>query len=209
MPSPAGRRRIAPALLDGALIMVVMIAGVQFVRERIPKKEMLSRDEWKQLTEPSVAHSNGRTLVEFIDYECPACAAMESTLDSLESTTDLKLTRYIRHFPLPGHRRAVDAAAAAVCAAAQGKRKQMHTLLLERQATFDSLSLVDLAYESGINDTSTFRRCISSDSVRRVIDADVALGKSLRIRATPTFVLDREVSVGLAPDALSAFVRAH
>lgn len=203
------RRTAVARLLDVALMAAVLILGVQYVRARYPRSEVLSRSEWRELLSDTPANPAGHTLVEFIDYQCPVCAALEGVLDSIETHSQGRLRRVLRHFPLPANRFAFGAASAAICAAAQGKQRTMHKVLLQRQADFDSVSFVALAGESGVGDTSRFRHCMTSDSVRLVIEADVSLGRKLHLRGTPTFVLEREVSVGLAPDAFTEFVRTR
>src|SRR4029077_18663377 len=66
------------------------------------------------------------TVVEFADYECPACQAVAPELQQL--VTDGSITLVYRYFPLPQHSLAVLAAQAAQAATLQGKFWPMHDL---------------------------------------------------------------------------------
>ena len=68
-------------------------------------------------------------LVEFSDFQCPACAAFAPTVEKLITENQDRLLFAYRHFPLPQHTAAIPAARAAVAAGNQGKFWEMHTPL--------------------------------------------------------------------------------
>src|SRR6478609_1380375 len=61
------------------------------------------------------------TVVEFGDYQCPACAMAQPTVKQLLSTYSGRVNFVFRHFPLPQHSNAIPAAMAAEAAGTQGK----------------------------------------------------------------------------------------
>jgi len=78
------------------------------------------------------------TVVEFADYECPACQAVAPELQQL--VTDGSITLVYRYFPLPQHSLAVLAAQAAQAATLQGKFWPMHDLLFSTHAAWENMS---------------------------------------------------------------------
>lgn len=136
-------------------------------------------------------------VVEFFDYECPACGQFHPVVEDLRERYDGQITFAVRYFPLPSHPNAVPAALAAEAAAQQDEFEAMHALLFERQdqwagtddaaATFrgyaDELGLDLDAYDAAIADPATLER------IQRDRDAAVALGAP----STPTFFVDGEL----------------
>ncbi|HLK36961.1 MAG TPA: DsbA family protein [Polyangiaceae bacterium] len=136
------------------------------------------------------------TLVEFGDFECPACGWEEPILRNLlqEYPKDLRLV--FKNFPLTDiHPWAEGAALAAGCALPQGGFWQMHDLLFANQTALDAESLVIYANTAGL-DVGAWRRCMVSSPPAQVVAADLALGTSLEVDATPTFVLNGVRIVG-------------
>ena len=82
------------------------------------------------------------TLVEYGDYECPACGSLFQTIRQLHAKFGADVRLVFRHYPLSGiHPHAEKAAEAAEAAAAQGRFWEMHDLLFEHQ---DALRTRDL-----------------------------------------------------------------
>ena len=80
------------------------------------------------------------TVVEFSDFECPYCGAVQATLATVlpEYGTDVRVV--FEHFPLSLHPYARTTAIAAECAHAQGRFWQFHDLVFGGQAAlFDGL----------------------------------------------------------------------
>ena len=72
------------------------------------------------------------TLVEFSDFQCPACIAVSSAVNDLVERYPGKVRRVFKHFPLSMHPDATPAAAASMAAHIQGQfwpmRDQLFTL---------------------------------------------------------------------------------
>src|SRR5262245_28489769 len=86
--------------------------------------------DWDHMRGPADAQA---TLVEYGDYECPACGRVFALLRDMQAhTSGLKLV--YRHYPLSGiHKQAELAAEAAEAAGAQGRFWEMHDRLFENQ----------------------------------------------------------------------------
>src|SRR5687768_7544535 len=77
-------------------------------------------------------------LVEFSDFQCPACSAFAPTVRMLTDKYQDRLLCVYRHFPLPTHSCGKPAAYAAEAAALQGKFWEAETYLFARQASFSN-----------------------------------------------------------------------
>lgn len=128
-------------------------------------------------------------LVEFSDYQCPACGQFYPTVKKLtEKYKDSMLFVY-RNEPLPIHKMALPAARAAEAAASQGKYWEMHDALFVGQSQLSEAFISSKAAELGL-DMQKFTTDKQSSAVQKIIDTDVALGDSIGIDATPTFYLN-------------------
>jgi protein-disulfide isomerase len=112
-----------------------------------------------------------------------------------------------KDFPLPSHAGAVPAAEAARCAAAQGVFWEYHDLLYVAVPDFSRDDLVRYAGRLGI-DRKAFATCVDTRQFRKQVENDVAEGRALGVRGTPTFVINGTLVVGAQPiDAFREAVR--
>lgn len=135
-------------------------------------------------------------LVEFGDYQCPACAVYHPFVKQLLSDFPGKVNFVFRHFPLPQHKNANIASYAAEAAALQGKFWEMHNKIYETQATWSNLdnpkdTFIAYAVELGLN-KDKFQSDLDSDFVKNIIKRGLSDGKVAGISATPTFFLNGE-----------------
>ncbi|WP_341954227.1 thioredoxin domain-containing protein [Salinibacterium sp. TMP30] len=75
------------------------------------------------------------TVVEFLDFECEACAYFHPFVEELRAVYDGEINYVVRYFPLPIHRSGMDAAIAAEAAAQQGQFEGMYQHLFETQGS--------------------------------------------------------------------------
>jgi protein-disulfide isomerase len=135
------------------------------------------------------------TLVEFSDFQCPACGAYYPIVQQVIKDFTGKMNFVYRNFPLTDlHPNAQIAAQAAEAAGLQGKYWEMHDALFTKQNDWSaSTTPVDIfaqyATTFGLN-VDQFKKDIDSDTVKNKIANDVADGNTLGINATPTFYLD-------------------
>lgn len=138
------------------------------------------------------------TIIEYSDFQCPACAAFEPLVAQVSATYGDQLRVVYRHFPLYTlHKNAGAAAQAAEAAALQGKFWEMHDILFDRQNDWSELaSTTDMfaAYAGLIGlDVEQFKTDLASDAVRDRVKVDVSSGNAAGISATPTFYLNGKV----------------
>lgn len=141
------------------------------------------------------------TIVEFGDYQCPACAAAQSIVKKILSDYDGKINFVFRNFPLSVHPNAQKAAQAAEAAAAQGKFWEMHDKLYENQTTWSTVGdpqeiFIGYAGDLGI-DKDAFKKDINTNKYTGVINADANDGTKLGVDSTPTFFLNGNKIIGV------------
>lgn len=146
------------------------------------------------------------TIQIFADFQCPACIAFSKVIGPiLEShAASGKVVLEYRQYPLTSiHKNAYRDALAALCASDQKKYGNYKLALYaleekKRGAAISDDERIALALQTGITDKDGFAQCLTSDAKKSQVDADIALGDSLRISGTPTVLLDgRPMNLGV------------
>ena len=138
-------------------------------------------------------------IVEFSDFECPACRVAQPPLRSLMKVYDGKVRLVFKHFPFTMHHSARPAAIAAECAGRQGKFWPYHDLLYDRQEKWveekDNEALAAYAKELKL-DEAAWQACRKDPAVDAAVSADSQDGKNAWVGATPTFFINGKRFVG-------------
>lgn len=137
-------------------------------------------------------------LVEYGDYQCPACAAYHSVVKQVIDEYEDRILFVYRHFPLPQHRNAKMASYASEAAGVQEKFWEMHDFLYDNQSRWTTLSpsnfqsyLNDYAEEIGL-DVEKFVADMSNESIKLKVNSDLVGGQKIGVRGTPSFFLNNE-----------------
>src|SRR3989344_4283449 len=137
-------------------------------------------------------------VVEFGDYQCPACAYASPILQQLvKAYKDNQNVNFVfRNFPLPQHSNAMISAEAAEAARDQGKFLEMSEMLYDRQNEWSgnpkALELfAGFAKELGLN-VKTFTDSVSQEKFKDIINKDRSDGQALGVNSTPTFFINGE-----------------
>jgi protein-disulfide isomerase len=131
-------------------------------------------------------------LVEYGDFECPACGEVFPDLKRLKRDLADQLCFAFRHFPLVDkHPHAEMAAEAAEAAAAQDRFWAMHDALFEYQDRLSADEIHRVASRLGL-DSLRLSREVQNAAYRDRIREDVDLGLRAPIDGTPTFYLNGE-----------------
>ncbi len=140
------------------------------------------------------------TIVEFSDFQCPACRATQSVIEKALEVGDKKVRLIYRHFPLPTiHKNAMLAAVASEVAGEQDKFFSYHDLLFARQSEWDEAEdvrekLVGYAGELGM-DEQGFDESLDEERYMEVVNEDLRVARALGLLVTPSlFVEGRAVS---------------
>lgn len=135
------------------------------------------------------------TIVEFSDFQCPACKAARLVVDQILESYEGQVRFIYRHYPLISiHANAEEAARAAEAAHMQGKFFEYHDMLFDKQDSWSSernpeAIFVEYARDLGL-DTDQFSEDYQSSEVRDVVQNDLVMASSLKLQGTPTFFLN-------------------
>jgi protein-disulfide isomerase len=155
------------------------------------------------------------TIMEFADFECPACAAWSTVqkadvVQRLIETGQANLRFY--DFPLTSiHPNTIPAHTAAACAADQDKFWEMHDAIFRGQPEWAGNSrpkrfFERYAREVGL-DVGEWDTCYESGTHTPRILGNAREGERLGVRSTPSFVIGRRLVPGVLPyDQIKALV---
>lgn len=133
-------------------------------------------------------------LVEFGDYQCPACGAYHTIVKQLLTDMPGKINFIFRNFPLPQHKNSTISSLAAEAAGMQGKFWQMHDKIYENQNSWsDSTNAKDIfigyADSLGLN-VEKFKLNLDSKALSDKVKSDSNDGTLAKVNSTPTFYLN-------------------
>ena len=133
------------------------------------------------------------TVVEFGDFECPACGLSEEAARQVRAQYGNRIRFVFRQFPLTKiHPLADKAAEASECIADQGKFWEGVEKLYSRQTDLSVDALKRYAGELGL-DQNRFNQCLDSGQMASRVKRDLADGHALKIEGTPTFFIGRKM----------------
>lgn len=184
----------------GILVVVVLAVAGLFLLSNRPE-EKVDTNNFIRDNNYFVGPKDAKvTLVEFGDYQCPACKAAEGTVQKLKSDYLGKVKFVFKHFPLPSHKNGIDAALAAEAAGSQGKFWELHNILYGKQESWSNLvdptaEFEKYAKELGL-DLTKFSKDLKEKTYIERVNTDKSDGIDLNVEATPTFFLNGEKLVG-------------
>jgi uncharacterized membrane protein/predicted DsbA family dithiol-disulfide isomerase len=133
------------------------------------------------------------TIVEWADYECPHCGLVSPQLKELvQLHPDVKVI--FKNYPLSSecnsnvsramHENACEAAAAGICAQAQGRFWEMSRQMFANQAYLSPDDLNFMAKELGL-DVDAFATCMAAPETAARIQDEIEDGKTVGLMGTP------------------------
>lgn len=141
------------------------------------------------------------TIVEWADFECPACLAMSPYLDRLVERFPGQVRLAYRNYPLTIHKNGEIAARGGIAAFKQGKFWEMHHKLFENQEHNDRRTIEKLAKDLELDITKFKADLTDADTTAR-LERDKAQASELGLSATPfIFINGRE----LKPEGMASF----
>lgn len=182
------------------VVVGVMLAGGQSARngsslpEITVKPEALVREDSLRLTgkNPKVQ------IVEFADFECPACAMMHPSMKRIMAEYKDKIDFVFRVIPI--HKNSVLSASAVFAAREQGKMIEMHDIVFENQEIWTKYGIKDsevsallenYAGQIGL-DISKYKADLiaNASKYKAIIDKDATDAASMGIQSTPTGIIN-------------------
>ena len=140
------------------------------------------------------------TIVEFSDFQCPACSYFYSKVypDFKKQLLDSgKAKLYLIDFPLLDiHPQAEKAAEASHCAQEQGKYWEMHDALYASQKDWSGKTTAEKTFNKlakNLNlDTTKFADCLKTEKYKPLVLEGLKAGMEAEVEGTPTFYLNGE-----------------
>jgi protein-disulfide isomerase/rhodanese-related sulfurtransferase len=205
-PPPDPVAALASVRTNFVLCVVALLIGVPAFTElsRHGELESVPQASSQALAEHLVrpeSHVTGNlqaplALVEFGDFECPACGLSEAAARQIRAQYGNRIRFVFRQFPLRRiHPQAEKSAEASECAAEQGKFWEAVEKLYAEQADLSEDALKRYARELGL-DQGRFNQCLDSGEMASRVSQDLADGHALGVNATPTFFVGSKMMVG-------------
>jgi protein-disulfide isomerase len=135
------------------------------------------------------------TIVEFFDYNCPYCRLVAPTLEELERT-DPNVKFIYKEFPILGPGSEF-ASRAALASQKQGQYVVFHRALMAYEGRVAESATMEVAQTIGL-DMQKLKKDREDPSIAAAIERNLALARTLRIAATPTFVINDGIFRGAA-----------
>lgn len=143
------------------------------------------------------------TIVEFADFQCPACASAHPAVKQMIQQNQDRVRYIFRHFPLLNiHPNAQPAAYAAEAAGQQDKFWEVHDWLFKNQKTWEEAEVsAEYFYEKFGEEfkleKEQFMTDFDSEEVRQKVADDFAAGRELDVTSTPTFFVNGQRVTGV------------
>lgn len=199
---PAKKTRLVIWILLGVVALVGVVWYLVFTASKpepaaapVTSEAKLVRENNHRVTDPATEKAQ---LVEFLDFECEACLAMQPVVEELKKEFGDRVTFVNRYFPLPAHLNSANAALAVEAAAQQGKYEQMYAKMFETQAQWgeqkDSKAPLFRTYARDLGlDMEKYDADVASEETKAVIRQDITDGTALGVQGTPTFFLNGKI----------------
>jgi protein-disulfide isomerase/uncharacterized membrane protein len=139
------------------------------------------------------------TIVEFSDFECPACGAAATRFGDIIKEYKDEVQLYFLNYPLDKainptvlrdfHRNAGLAARAGVCAQQRGDFWSYHDDLFRQQKQLSRELVIDLAKQRGW-DAAEFEACLDDEATIQQVREEIADGTIAGVKGTPTFFIN-------------------
>lgn len=132
------------------------------------------------------------TIIVFLDYRCPYCAALYPDVVRPESRVGI----VVRHALADQGSRSAQAAVAAECARQEGKFHAFSYALFARRDSIGVISWERFAAAAGVPDLPRFSLCIDKRATMELVDEDMQLARRLDLPGTPVAIHRGRMYVG-------------
>ncbi len=162
------------------------------------------------------------TVVEFADFQCPACASVTPLMHELVARNP-QVKVLFKHYPLSNicnpnigrefHVDSCRAAYAAECARQQGHFWDLTHLMMKNQSELDAAGIAFMAGQVGL-DTAALSACMEAPETHERIRQDILAGQASGVEGTPALFMKGThgadwVSLTAGPEGGELLIRAH
>jgi len=188
--------RNKPVFIIAVITVIIFVAIIVLAQNAPSTKPSLRKIENVELIAPHTYKKGASepkvTLVEFSDFQCPACKAFHPVLLQILDKYKADVQLAYRNFPLPMHEDAKLAAVAAQAAGAQGRFWDYADILYNNQDKLKKDDLIKYAESAGMN-VEKFKKDLDDSTIIEQVESDLRLGYQIGVNATPTFVMNNVV----------------
>ncbi len=155
------------------------------------------------------------TMTIFTDFACEYCKSYHATYKKLIETYSDRVAFIIKHFPLPNHPQAENAALAASCAQAQDLFLPYADILFERQEEWSIRTnalqtLKNYAWRVRGMNGRDFAACMDEKRFASALEINKTEGADFNLQAAPATFVDEEFFSGDAPlEDIQTLLDAH
>lgn len=191
-PSPFFRHVLTGVLLVGFLVATVFLLRLG------QGKPPLAASDFPRAKGPVDAPIQ---VIEYSDFQCPACQVAQSTLAELFVQYPGKIRLIFQHYPLEGHPWSPLAHRAVECAARQNQFWVYHDRLYRDQSNWSKTveapveAFLGYARDGGLA-LDQFADCLGESEVDRIVGDERRAGFDLGVRSTPSFFVNGKLAVG-------------
>ena len=198
-------KRYLPFIIVVVIALITLASGTVLYRAKrpslltIPKSALVSGSAAADSMHIRGPASAPVTLEEFGDFQCPPCGTLSDPINHLERDYHPRLRVIFRHFPLPNHAHAREAAFASEAAGLQGRFWEMHDLLYREQSVWSKAPDVRTLFNAyagmlGLN-IDRFKKDMESEQAKARVESDEQQATTHGVRTTPTiFINNHQVS---------------
>lgn len=130
-------------------------------------------------------------ILEFADFQCRGCRAFtQGAIRGVRANYPKDVAIVFRHWPLPYHEHAYEAARAAECAAVEGRFTAFHDRAYEYQDSLGTVSMARIAAEAGVVDMPRFELCTSDTARVPSVEAGILAARAVQASGVPTIAIN-------------------
>ncbi len=201
----AARRQSVPLYFYGLILLLLIVVGGGLYSIFTGSNQKLAGDApltAQQVADKGILYANVNakvTVVEFGDFQCPACSEFHVTPDFgpqfKAQFLDTNKVRFVwLDYPLvQAHPKAMKAAEAGRCANEQGKFWPFHDKLYDNQDQWvkgdENTLWKSYATEVGI-DSDKLMQCVQAEQYKGAIQASIDAANQVGVGGTPTFLVN-------------------
>jgi protein-disulfide isomerase/uncharacterized membrane protein len=134
------------------------------------------------------------TVIEFSDYQCPACRSSHQVIKEVRAVYGDKVQWIYKEYPLKRHKEAFKAAEACHCAEEQGKFWEYQEALFAAP-DLSPENLVNIAVQMGMP-RDKFSKCLEDSKYKTLVEKNSRDAVEAGIDRTPTFMVNGTLLVG-------------
>ncbi|MBI4122107.1 MAG: thioredoxin domain-containing protein [Parcubacteria group bacterium] len=182
-----------------SFVLLFAFAVVLLLRSA-PTKQTLNQERADQelieaviKTAPSQGPANASVvLVEYADFQCPACKTLEPILDRITQEQPQIRRVWINTINRTDHPEAENAAVAGQCAHQQGKFWEYRKGLFENQDQLSATVYNQLAQSLKLS-TPAFQACLADSATRTTVRTHDQFARRSNVEATPYLMVNNTV----------------